>query len=272
MAGPTTAERGGPKASKPAGAAKSSKPSASGPSGTSRGLWFRRRPVLLGLAAAVLLAGGGTWALYGSSWLRVEKVGITGTEVLTPEQVRVAAAVPLGAPMAAVDTDEIEARLRGRLPRIDSVDVVRAWPHGIGLKVTERKPVLLIEKGAKFVEVDASGVRFATVPKAPEGVPVLELTAKRSPSLRRFDEERLLHEAVGVADDLPAAVARDTRVVRVRSYDAVVLELTGGRTVMWGSPEQGAAKGRALTALMKAAGSARHFDVSAPTAPAASGS
>ncbi|MBT2448462.1 FtsQ-type POTRA domain-containing protein [Streptomyces sp. ISL-43] len=233
----------------------------------------RRGPVLVaGLVLVLLLAAGLTWVFYGSSWLRVEKVTAGGTEVLTPEQVRLAAAVPVGAPMVSVDTDEIEARLRARLPRVDSVDVVRAWPHGIGLKVTERKPVLLIEKGAEFVEVDASGVRFDTVAKAPEGVPVLDLSAGQSPSGRRFDEERLLREAVGVAGDLPEAVRTETVQVKVRSYDSVVLELTRGRSVVWGSGEQGEAKGRALTALLKASPKADHFDVSVPTAPAVSGS
>ncbi|MCY0942770.1 FtsQ-type POTRA domain-containing protein [Streptomyces sp. H34-S5] len=232
----------------------------------------RRGPVLASLVAAVLLAGGVTWVLYGSSWLRVEKVTAAGTDVLTPEQVLAAAAVPVGAPLVSVDTDEIENRVRGRLSRIDSVDVVRAWPHGIGLKVTERKPVLLIKKGADFVEVDASGVRFDTVPKAPGGVPVLELNAGGSPSARRFDEERLLHEAVLVAGSLPGPVAKETLQVKVGSYDSVLLELTRGRTVAWGSGEQSDAKGRALTALLKAAPKADHFDVSVPTAPAVSGS
>ncbi|MEU4357567.1 FtsQ-type POTRA domain-containing protein [Streptomyces virginiae] len=233
---------------------------------------MRRVPALASLAAAVLLVAGGSWVLYGSSWLRVEKVTATGTDVLTPEQVISAAAVPVGAPLVGIDTDEIESRVRGRLPRIDSVDAVRAWPHGIGLKVTERKPVLLIKKDANFVEVDASGVRFDTVPKAPAGVPVLELNAGGSPSARRFDEERLLHEAVLVAGSLPAPIAGQTVQVKVGSYDSIVLELTGGRSVRWGSGEQSDAKGRALTALLKAAPKAAHFDVSVPTAPAAAGS
>lgn len=233
---------------------------------------MRRGPVLAALAAAVILTGGGTWVFYGSSWLRVEEVTASGTEVLTSEQVLSAAAVPVGAPLVSVDTDEIASRLRGRLPRIDSVDVVRVWPHGIGLKVTERNPVLLISKGADFVEVDASGVRFDTVAKAPGGVPLLELSAERSPSGRRFDEERLLREAVGIAGSLPEAVAKQTVQVKVRSYDSVVLELTKGRTVVWGSGELGEAKSRALTALLKAAPRADRFDVSVPTAPAVSGS
>ncbi|MGW1763926.1 cell division protein FtsQ/DivIB [Streptomyces sp. NPDC002073] len=276
MAGPTTAQRGGTKdaAGPPAspGPRKPRKPKRVSAAARPRGPRSRKVLAVAVLAAAVLLAGGGTWVLYGSSWLRVEKVGITGTGVLTVEQVRTAAAVPVGAPMASVDTDEIAARVRGALPRIDTVDVVRAWPHGIGLKVTERKPVLLVKKGTGYVEVDATGVRFATVAKAPAGVPELRLDAEESPSLRRFGEERLLHEAVGIAAELPPAVARDTRTMRVRSYDSVVLELTRGRTVVWGSAEQGESKARTLTALMKAAPGATQFDVSAPTAPAVSGS
>jgi cell division protein FtsQ len=195
--------------------------------------------------------------------------------VLTDRQVREAAEVPVGSPMISVDTDAIEARLRRKLPRIDSVDVVRSWPHGIGLKVTERTPVLIVEnsgKRGKYVEVDAKGVRFATVSHAPKGVPALELTVSQSTGLRRFPADRLLREAVRVAGDIPAAVARDTRTVKVRSYDSISLELKGGRTVEWGSGEKGRAKARALTALMKAAPEARHFDVSVPTAPASSAS
>ncbi|MCX5075874.1 cell division protein FtsQ/DivIB [Streptomyces sp. NPDC054949] len=280
MAGATTAQRGTPGSDgdarkgrnpgppKPGRRPKPSK--GSGPRGP--GVKRRRVLVLASLAGAVLLAAGGTWVLYGSSWLRVEKVTSTGTEVLTSRQVVSAAAVPVGAPLVSIDTDEIASRLRERLPRIDSVDVTRSWPRGISLKVTERKPVLLIKKGTDFVEVDSSGVRFDTVAKAPGGVPVLELAAERSPSARRFDEQRLLREAVDIAGGLPEAVAKETLQVRVESYDSVVLALTKGRTVVWGSGELGEAKGRALTALLKASPKADHFDVSVPTAPAVSGS
>lgn len=264
MAGPTTAQRG---AGQQADA--SARPPHIGPGGRRIG----RRTLLILIAVGVaLLTAGVIWVLYGSSWLRAEQVRITGVEVLTEAEVDEAAAVPIGAPLISVDTDVIADRLRQKLPRIDSVDVVRSWPHDIGLKVTERKPVLLVKKGAKFIEVDAGGVRFATVDKAPAGVPLLELTPDQSASLRRFGSDRLVREAVRVAGELPGGVARDTRVVRVASFDAISLELTRGRAVNWGSSEDGPMKAKVLTALMKAAPKAGHFDVSAPIAPAVSDS
>ncbi|MER6604598.1 FtsQ-type POTRA domain-containing protein [Streptomyces sp. NPDC000927] len=260
MAGPTTAQRG---------AAQQKDSPADPPS--REGRWRPSRVQLIVTGVLVLLLGSGAvWALYGSSWLRVERVRTTGVDVLTPAEVEAAAAVPIGAPLISVDTDAIADRLRQKVRRIDSVDVVRSWPHGIGLKVTERQPVLLMKKGAKFVEVDAKGVRFATVDKAPRRVPILELTPRQSAGLRRFGSDRLVREAVRVAGGLPGDVAKDTEVVRVTSYDAISLELTRGRTVNWGSGEDGSVKAEVLTALMKAAPKAGHFDVSAPTAPAVS--
>nr|WP_249416626.1 FtsQ-type POTRA domain-containing protein [Streptomyces sp. TS71-3] len=236
----------------------------------------RRRRLLAALVALALLGGFSGWALYGSPWLRVQRVTVSGVRELTEQQVRDAAAVRFGVPLVSVDTDAVAERLRRALPRIDSVNVVRSWPHGIGLKVVERTPALLIAQDGKFIEVDAKGVRFATVPVAPKRVPLLELQPRRdgggAASLRRFGPPRLVGAAVRVAADLPDAVARDGRVLKVRSYDSISVELTGGRTVVWGSEEQGAEKARVLSALMKAAPRARHFDVSVPTAPAASGS
>ncbi|QIY62216.1 FtsQ-type POTRA domain-containing protein [Streptomyces sp. RPA4-2] len=264
MAGPTTAERGERQKLK------------SGPPRPPRPVRLRRLRVLIVLLVTTVLAGGGVvWLLYGSQWLRVERLSVSGTRVLTARQVREAAEVPDGTPLISVDTDAVEARLLRRLPRIDSVDVVRSWPHGIGLKVTERTPVLVVKqpgKGGKYVEVDAKGVRFATVSRAPKKVALLELTPSRSAVLRRFPADRLVREAVRVARDIPASVARETRTVKVRSYDSISLELSDGRDVEWGSGEKGSAKARTLTALMKAAPKARHFDVSVPTAPSSAGS
>ena len=231
----------------------------------------RLRTVVFSAVGLVLVGAFGVWALFFSHWLRVDHVSVHGQDVLTGAQLRAAADIPLGTPLASVDEDAVRARLLKRLRRLDAVDVVRAWPHGIGLKVTERQPVLLMRRSSgRYVEVDDEGVRFATVRTAPRHVPLLELHAGTSPTLRYFGRDRLRGEAVGIAAALPPEVSRHTRAVVVRSYDAVTLRLTGGRTVVWGSDEQSGAKARSLRALLKAAPHATRFDVTVPSSPAAS--
>ncbi|MFJ5677391.1 cell division protein FtsQ/DivIB [Streptomyces sp. NPDC093097] len=271
MAGPTTARRGakkspsGPRSSPPSGGRRLGMP-------LPRLRRPGRRGVIIIAVLAVLLGGFGIWAFYGSDWLRLESVRATGTDVLTPQAVVAAASAPMAAPLASVDTDAMEHRLLARLPRLKSVVVTRSWPHTLALEVTERTPELLLQTNGKFAEVDGEGVRFATVARAPKGVPLLKMTGSDSPSRERFGTSRLLRASVAVAQDLPAVVRKDVRALRVRSYDSITLELADGRTVMWGSREQGAEKAKVLAALLKAARDARHVDVSVPSAPAVSGS
>jgi cell division protein FtsQ len=269
VAGPSrTADRTAAEAGQPSPPAAGPGGRASLPSRLPRRPRPRRRTVVLGAVGLVVVGAFGVWALFFSHWLRVDHVSVHGQDVLTAERIRQTADIPLGTPLASVDEDAVRAHLLTRLRRLDDVDVVRAWPHGIGLKVTERQPVLLVRRSGRYVEVDDEGVRFATVRTAPPHVPLLELRVKDSPTLKYFGRDRLRREAVDVAAVLPPEVARDTRVIEVRSYDAIRLRLGEGRTVVWGSGEQPKAKAESLRALLKASPHATHFDVSVPTSPA----
>jgi len=219
-----------------------------------------------------VLSGGATWLVYGSPLLRAEHVTVRGDGQLTDDQIIAAAAVPLGGPLVSVDTGAVRTRLLKALPRISTVDVTRSWPHTIRLKVIERTPSAVLKSGGHYTEVDRDGVRFATVDRVPRGVPLVQLAGPRPAALRQFGTKELLRAAIAVSGDLPETLHGRATAIRVSSYDAITVELSGGRTVMWGSAENGSEKASVLTALMKAQPDATHFDVSAPNAPAASGS
>lgn len=231
-----------------------------------------RHTVLVALVVLTVLAGGGTWAVYGSPWFRADRVAVTGAGALTPQQIQRAAAVPLGGPLVSVDTGAVRKRLLAALPRLRDAHVQRSWPHTIRVEVIERTPSAILKHGGKFTEVDKEGVRFATVDQQPSGVPLVQLTPDQTASFRHFGTKRLLQAAITVAGGLPDSLSGKATAIRVRSYDSITVELTGGRDVMWGSQEDGGRKAAVLTALMKAEPHATHYDVSAPTAPAASGS
>lgn len=231
-----------------------------------------KRRVLLALVGTLVVSSFLVWLLYGSPWLRVERVSVTGTQALSDRHVSAVADISEGTPLASVDKDAVEERLRSTLPRIAEAEVVRAWPSGISLKVTEREPVLVMERAGKYVEMDSAGVRFATVAKRPDGVPLLAFEPDRSEAARYFSAKTLRRAAATTTAALPEPVRRDARTVTVGSYDSITVQLSGGRTVRWGSAERPEAKAKSLTALMKAAKDAEHFDVSVPSAPAAAAS
>lgn len=243
------------------------------------GRWSRRltrRGALALLVVFALLVAAAAYLLYGSPWLKVRRVQVSGTRVLTPSQVARASGVRDGEALVSVRVGAVEARLRAALPRIASVSVERTWPDRIAVRVTERTPKALLEKAGGFVEVDAGGVRYATDRIAPAGVPLVELTGSAAGAGGSdggyFTSDVLVHAAVQVAADIPESVHKQTRIIQVASFDGITLELTGGRSVLWGGPQDGAQKAAALAALLRADKRAVHYDVSAPTAPASSGS
>ena len=231
----------------------------------------RRGFAVIGVLLAGLV-GAACWLVFFSSVLGVRTVTVSGTSVLTPAQVLAAAKVPLGGPLERLDTGAVRARVLQALPRVERVEVSTDLPHTVRLRITERVAVAAI-RGAdgQFTQVDSAGVRFATSATAPAGVPVVELqlsTAGKS-ALADFPEPALIDGAVSIAKALPAAIAKRTTAVVVHSYDDMELQLTGGATVLWGSPERDPRKAVVLAALLKQ--SAATYNVTAPDDPAVSG-
>ena len=218
---------------------------------------LRRRLRVAGIVLGVLaVLGAGAWAVLGSPLLAASEVRVTGTRLLTPDQVAQAAAIPLGGPLAQVDTAGAEQRVREGLPAVASARVQRAWPNAVTVEVTEATPSMVIAVPGSWVWVAGDGRSFHSTPERPEGV--LEAQGALS------DEEVLLTLA-RVADELPVEVAEQGSVIRATSVDSVVVELADKRRVVWGSAEDGALKADVLVPLLKV--KAVEYDVSAPTHP-----
>ncbi|MFI6843401.1 FtsQ-type POTRA domain-containing protein [Kitasatospora sp. NBC_00085] len=232
----------------------------------------RRGIVVLGALGAAVV-GGLAWLVFLSSVLDVRSVSVQGVQddKLTVDQVRAAIGEVGGGPLARVDLADVERRVNA-IPRVAGAEVWRGWPHTLQVKIVQRTAVAAVKgEDGQFTQVDAGGVSFATEATAPEGVPVVELRlgqpARDADSV--ITRSQLVQGAVAVAAGLPAEVRQRAGAVLVYSYDDIQVQLSGGATVRWGSPEQTDRKARVLVALLHQKGT--NFDVSAPEAPAVSG-
>lgn len=213
-----------------------------------------RRVVALGLL--IVLVAGSLWLVYFSSVLAVDEVLVEGEQTLTDAEVREAAAVPTGEPLARVDLDAIRARVEA-LAVVRAASVTRHWPDGVTISLEERVPIAVVDLGGEIRGMDAEGVLFREYPAIPPGLP----------EVRTSDETRseALREAALVVAALPRDLAGKVDYVTVATVDQISLVLRDGRTVDWGSAEQSELKAQVLVPLLKRP--AQRFDVSVPGQP-----
>ena len=223
--------------------------------------WRRIRHVLLGLLGVGAVAGA-VWVIWFSSALSVNRIDIDGTTTLTPMDIRSAAAVRLGEPLARVDTVAIESRVAA-MERIDSVVVSRHWPRTIRIEVVERKPIGWVMSGIAIRALDRYGVDFRSLRTEPKNL--VEVQVETLDSRKR---QQALVSAATVLELLRTddpGLMKKVRYVRVASKDSVQLVLGKNRTVTWGSASKGQQKLTVLRSLLKI--KARGYDVSAPEQP-----
>jgi cell division protein FtsQ len=224
----------------------------------------RRRiwQIVLGVLA-VIVAGVLVWLVWFSSSLAVNHIRVAGITTLTPADVKSAAKIRIGEPLARVDTVAIESRVAA-LERVDRVDVSRRWPRTIRIEVTERKPIAWTRAGAAIRGLDRYGVDFRSFRSEPKGL--VEVVVETSSSRKR---QQALESSTAVIElwrtKDPKLLER-VRYVRVASKDSVQLVLKKNKTVTWGSAAKGEQKLRVLRSLLKAK-KARGYDVSAPEQP-----
>lgn len=214
-----------------------------------------RRRLVLGIVAAFVVAIGAAVYVVGfTGVLGVRHVTVTGVRALSADEVRAAAGVPDGQPLARVDTVAVADHVRA-LPGVERVAVARSWPRTLRITITERHGVAVVKRAGAYWLVDPDGVVFQRVAARPK-LPLFDLTdvGRDSPTATA---------ALAAVTALPSRLLTGVATVRAATPEQVTLTLTDGRTVFWGGGEDSAAKASVLGALLSRPG--RHYDVSTPS-------
>jgi cell division protein FtsQ len=204
------------------------------------------------------LLGAAAWVLLGSRLLVVRQVEISGLDLLSRPKVLAAAGVPIGTPLARLDTAQVRARVAA-LREVESVEVERGWPTTLRIVVHERVPVAVVQRAGEYNQLDVHGVTVITSRSQPSTLPLLV-----TPTPGASDKTTLA--ALAVLKSLPPRLTKRLFTVEALSPEAVTLRLSGGIALVWGAPERSSEKLRVFDALMatKAGRAARTIDVSAP--------
>ncbi|GAA0914470.1 hypothetical protein GCM10009558_023240 [Virgisporangium aurantiacum] len=140
------------------------------------------------------------------------------------------------------------------------------WPRsiititfGTVTRVTERTPAAVVERSGSdpgLWLIDASGVVYAKAESRPAGLALVRIPA---PSR----DDPTTRAALTVLRALPPELLRPMAVLAADAPARIRLELTDGRTVIWGDATENAEKVRVVLVLLTKPG--RTIDVSAPS-------
>lgn len=221
--------------------------------------------VVVGVLLALVLAAAGALV---SPVLDVDRVQVVGVYRTTPEQVREAAGVEAGAPLAGVDEAGAAAGVAA-LPWVAEADVRRRWPGTVVVEVRERVPAAVVTTASGGTAVvDGTGwvVEVREAAAEPAGLPALEGVVAPDEVGRRLGTEA--DAVLAAAAAVPEGLADRLEVLRVGDGGPEAV-LAGGAVVHL-PPGDGLDEGYVALASVLAAVDAAcvaTVDVRVPDAP-----
>ena len=223
----------------------------------------RRRITWLVSGVSFLLVMGFVIGAVYSPLLSLTTIRIEGASRVSASSVRAAVGDQIGRPLALVDFDSI-TRALGRFPLIRSFVTETVPPGTLVIRIAERAPIATLATSRGFSVVDAAGIVIDSAAERQPGFPLIELGSATAGS-------PAFTAAVGVVLALPSDLLKKVDTVSAQTADDVTLMLTGGQSVIWGSPEQSALKAKVLAAVITVGGATTKYDVSAPNHPVLGG-
>jgi cell division protein FtsQ len=227
----------------------------------------RRRLRTLLSASAVVCVAFGAVAATRSPLLDVDYVDVQGAEHTARADLLRATGLDRHPQMVDVRAGEV-ARRAATVPWVASVEVEKAWPQTVRIRVVERIAVAIAPApGGGIVLLDRSGRVLERRPDAPPNV----IAVTPSPIAVRPGRtiDGAARDALAVAAAVPVHLQDRVREATPTAGGEVELKLAPRGVVRVGPPQQLAAKVRTLETMMAKVDLRRLavLDIRAPSAP-----
>jgi cell division protein FtsQ len=226
----------------------------------------RRRTLWVTTISVLLLLVGGWAVLYFSPILAIEEISHEGLDLVAESEAEERTAVLIDTPLPQVNDGNV-TELFADTPAVDDVTLRAEPPHGLVVIVNEHTPVAMSPRGKQYVVFSEAGTELAEIPskKAQEfDLPVVA-------SASDVADQEIFDSITRVLGTLPDDLRDQVRAASGASIDSIELELSSGKTVMWGNTEQADKKVRVLEALLgldkEQAAKISEYNVSAPDFP-----
>lgn len=223
----------------------------------------RRHRMQIALVAVVLLVVA-AMGLVLSPVFAVQKITVTGQSRLDETALVSGSGVAIGDHLIAVDLSAARSALMN-MPWVASAHVERNWPHTLSFKITEQQPAAVVRAGQDLVLVSSTGRILQRQEKVGAGQLLLELDGSmqlaqgtQPGSTSSQSDERLIgtsvssevSQSIGVLEAMDESLRSEISSAQLSRVGALSLELTDGTEVLFGPPEDVAAKLLAVESVL----------------------
>lgn len=197
----------------------------------------RLRLLLISLCVALVL--GGSFALYRSTFLLVEKVQVTGTSRLTRAEILDLAAISPDETMLRVPKKDIAARIL-KNPFVAEVRISRNLPSTLVIRVTERSALAVIEmpdSGAWLISEDRHWLAAASAEETASML-VVRSVPDESPKAGAQTTGQIVANALEIVEGLSPELREMTASINAPSIGKTELVTKQGVAIFLGSSDQ----------------------------------
>ncbi len=235
------------------------------------------------VAVALLVVGFAVWAVFFSAIFSARNIDVQGNKQVSDQDVLDAAAIPTDVPLLRLPLQQIADRIE-QLDAVSTATVVRDWPDGVQVTVTERTPVAQVALAQGYGLIGSDGFLYRTESSAIRSLPVIDhgwatpvdgssVTDVQGTDVQDTDvqdtdvqdTDDTMRAAVTVASSLPHSVRSDVALINADDPYGIELTMRNGAVVEWGSAASGLEKGQVLALLLRHP--ATTYNVTAPDAP-----
>lgn len=229
----------------------------------------RRRRYLISAAAALAALLGLVAVLYFSPLLPVRDIEVTGNDLLTDQRAQELLGDLYGEPMPQVGTSEVRQRLQDE-NAIAEVSAHLELPSTLHVEVVEHLPVAEVHQDDDVMLYSEHGEIIRTFAGA-EQLEAGDYSTALIDSETALQDDAVFSTIVAVLGELPAEARNQLESAAADSIDSVQLDLSDGRTIVWGSEERGPEKAAVLQAILASEDAefteVEVIDISTPTTP-----
>ncbi|TET54996.1 MAG: FtsQ-type POTRA domain-containing protein [Actinobacteria bacterium] len=209
----------------------------------------RKRFMIISVTAIILAAGA--WLLYTSDFFSIHTIRVEGNRNITDKLVIEKSRIGRNDNLITLPVTKIAKRLAS-YNWIQKASVLRDWPDGVLIKITERKPLAYLdtEKGIFLVDKKGFVIDKLSDLKIQSEIPKIDGLAFKKIKVGKYIKNKTLKNALDAYYQVDKALRKEIFSITAKSVNELYFVVQGVE-IIYGKSEKNKLKNKVIKTILK---------------------